>query len=183
MKKISFILFLLTTTLFVACDDDDSSEDDGGSEITASIVGDWSLVGFNIDNGATVTEFSGQSFTVDYSSYGTDFDTQVSFSEDPNIVSSSGSYTTVLTYSFLGAEETQEVPSQEFNIVGTWNLTDNQLTISNTEGEYVATVITLTETSLVFEIEIDEDLSSVSGFEGLDISGSTTGTAVYTLSR
>ncbi|WP_025741148.1 hypothetical protein [Aquimarina pacifica] len=187
MKRISFILFLLSFSLFTACSDDDNAneQEDDSSELTGTLTGDWNLTGLTASDGTLNTTVEGQAVSLSYTAIGKDFNTEVSFSESPNVVTSSGSFTTEVTFSFFGIEESQEVPGQEFAIVGTWSLEGDQLTILNTttSEERIATVTTLTDTTLIFEIEIDENLEDSTLFEGFDLTGTITGTVVYTLTK
>jgi hypothetical protein len=134
MKK-NLLLLVLFVTLFSSCESNDALS----APISESdIIGDWNLTAQTIDDGQISITTNNQTVTANYSVYSKDISMVFSFTDTPKLVTLSGKYTTVATYSFLGQTNTEEetvdtsvttVPSSS------WMLNaDNTITITENSG-------------------------------------------------
>ncbi len=130
MKFLKFNLLLILLIL------NGCATDDGELNIdTANLLGVWNLVTINSENGqATITE-DGITVSVDFELSSENEDLQITFNEDPNVVSSEGSFTQVTTISTLGQTEVEETLIEGVFLDGNWILDGDQLTI-NSENEF-----------------------------------------------
>lgn len=155
MKKLSllFIVFALTSC---SSDDIDSS---GNGNIYGDILGTWIGVDVNY-SGSTVTEIIGEpSLTADFVGEAYDVDYTLTFSENPNELVSEGSYSIELTTTTLGQSQTDNVEDLEFLNDGAWDRAGDQLTIVSNGETSVGTILELTDTSLILEIDEVQDIS------------------------
>lgn len=128
MKTIKIIILMLSFVTFVSCSKDDDSLN---IDPDVNIAGVWEMVNYDLNSKYTFS-YEGENGTFDYSVTGKDYDYQVIFTENPNYVTSSGGYTSVITTSLLGEKNTQEVytSSEDFEngmIGGTWRIEGNKL--------------------------------------------------------
>ncbi|WP_378185562.1 hypothetical protein ACE939_10660 [Aquimarina sp. W85] len=178
MKKSTYLLVLLAALTFITC-----SKDDGNSQSESStslITGDWDLTNFEIPKGKSTLEAAGESVITDFTATGKNFSSIISFSENPNTLVSDGSFDTALEISSNGIPAiTQEVSGEDYFLTGSWKLEGDKLTITNEALDQtdIATILTLNETSLKFEVSI------LRTFFIQDIEIKTEGKAIYTLER
>ncbi|MDH7912421.1 lipocalin family protein [Winogradskyella sp. SYSU M77433] len=154
MKKLS-LLFVAYLFVLTSCSSDDS---DSSSNISGDILGTW--VGVDVDYyGDTVTEAGGQTVTSDFVGEAYDVDYTLTFTENPNELVSEGSYSVELTTTTLGQTQVDNIENLEFLEDGTWTQEGNQLTITNNGVSSQGTILELTDTSLVLELNQETDLS------------------------
>lgn len=149
------LLFFISITV-LSC----SNDDEGGSQVgsDAALIGQW--VGTGIDySGNTVTEFQGQTINADFVGEAFDIDYTLTFSENPNEVISDGTYSIELTTTILGQSTTETVPNIGFLESGTWVKDGDQLTITNNGQTTTATIVELTNDTLVISAVEEETLS------------------------
>lgn len=168
--KIFKILFLaLLTISVVSCgDDDDAGNDVGGS---ADLVGTWNGATVNY-SGSTVTEANGVSITADFVGEGMNVDYTVTFTSDPNEVTSDGSYDIELTTTIAGQTTTQTVEGIVFTSNGEWLLDGDQLTITVDADTSTSTIVELTASSLILNI-VDVQTFSANGSTSTTTTDST----------
>src|SRR5690606_22048979 len=101
--KLSFLLLLLVFVSF-------SKDDDGGSNIDpdVSLAGPWEFVDLNTNKGKMKITSEGTSIEASFKITGKDYDYQSVFTEEPNYVTSSGSFTMIITTTILNQTNTQE---------------------------------------------------------------------------
>lgn len=156
MKKIS-ILFLSFLFVFASCSkDDDNTPNQVDS--TIDITGSWELTGMEYEGESSQT-VQGQTITMDYVGVARDIDAQVVFTENPNEVTSTGSYTIDLTMNYLGQTITQDYFldfSDYITSASSWSIDGNEMTFES-EGEVqTAEIVTLTQNMMVLLVEQTE---------------------------
>ncbi|AXT51226.1 hypothetical protein D1818_10455 [Aquimarina sp. BL5] len=163
MKKLTLLLFLTSTTLFLSCGSDDNDPSIGIDE--TQITGEWKLEAFRLDNGQTFVESEGTRVLFsEFSSFGKDFNTIVTFSEDPQTFTSDGGYTTVLTNTVLGQETTtQEIPTPGFAASGEWIIENGNLILDVQGTEESFKISGLNSQTLLLEKALNESIP-FSGF-------------------
>ena len=155
MKKLSFLFIAFVFTL-TSCSTDDS---DTSSDSSGDIVGTW--IGLDVDySGSTVTVIPGSADLVsDYVGEAYDVDYTLTFSENPNELVSEGSYSIELTTTTLGQTQVDNLENLEFLSDGTWNKVGDQLTIVSNGATSTGTILELTSTSLILELNQVQDVS------------------------
>ncbi len=154
MKKL-FLLSILTafSLIFTSC----SKDEDGVSNVSESkIAGSWNLTALETTDGTSDTNFEGTSIPTTFDAVGKDFDTVVTFSEEPQIVTSEGSYTTVLTTTIMGETSTQEEDGEDFFQSDEWRLDGNILYFGTGEEEIGLTITELTDSRMSLKYKLDE---------------------------
>lgn len=193
MNKFVLCLFLATNVLFFSCENDDSDEPDTGEINESAIVGDWELTDFYSEDVKITATPSAVPVPVDIdvNLKGKDYETTATFAENPNTVVSTAGYNVEATIEVpVGDPIVQEIPIAQFNLIGEWNIDGNQLTISDpvTDATQKATIITLTETTLTYKMDISE-LSEITdnldleleGFDSIELNDS--GELFFTLTK
>ena len=173
MKKISLILFLAVSALFVSCEKD-SDEPQSVAVGQESILGTWQVTGYLIEDGKTTTEVAGQSVSLDYTSYGKDYDMTVTFNSNPQTVVSNGSYTVVVSTTFLGQTETQELPANSAFAASEWALDGSDMIFIADEIETPVVVTELTDTKMVMVMDINEVIEDAATDSKITTSGKLT---------
>lgn len=174
MKKINLI-FIFTLTFFImSCDNDDSNEPDI-DPVTASadILGNWNLVASETTNGRIATNALGLTINANFTSVGQDFDTSVTFSDDPRTVTSNGSYTTVITTEIAGVTETEEIPGEDFFGAAEWRIENDQLIFTEDGADISFDILELNDSTLSLRVDIDETTEELGATSSI--------TATYTI--
>ncbi|MEX0996666.1 MAG: lipocalin family protein [Flavobacteriaceae bacterium] len=149
MKNLSILLFAILL-VFASCSSDDDNSNDQ-IDLTVDITGSWELTSLEYEGESTI-EVENQTLTISFDGFGKDFDAQVNFTEDPNEVTSTGSYTLVLTTNFMGESITQEqfVDFSDDSITGEWSIENgNQLVVVSNGETQTAEIISLNESKMV----------------------------------
>jgi Lipocalin-like domain len=168
--KIAKLLFL-GLLVFVSC-----SEDEDPMPTAAGLIGSWSVTDLEYE-GTTTTTVTGISLTADFTGVGKDFDLTVTFSENPNMVVSEGSYTVTLTTTFAGQSETEDIELDSFISDGTWSLNNKILSVTTSGVTQEATIVSQTDTTLVVKVEVEE----IDEADGVRVQTNVQG--VYTLTK
>ncbi len=173
IKKI--LLLVVTALILTSCGSDDESVNLTVTE--ALLVGDWNVVDLDseIKTKANAEGFSVESVTT---AIGEDFDFVYSFSQNPNIVTTEGSYTLVTTTTVNGRTEStrnENIGSVDGLNSGTWTLDGNIITIqdnnsSSSEESFInsinkAEIIEFSENSMKIKIADKQDINE----DGLNI--------------
>jgi len=172
MKKI-FLLSLIGVfaLVFTSCSND---EDAVSNANESEIIGTWNLTALETKDGKSDTDFDGNSIETTFSSVGKEFDTIVTFSEDPQNVTSEGSYTTILTTTFMGESQSEEIEGDDFFQSDKWRLDGSTLYFVSADGEEIGLTITeLTDSKMNLKYDLN-DTVEVFG-------GTTTVSATYTM--
>ena len=156
MKKLFLLsIFTIFTLVFSSC----SKDEDGVSNASESkIVGSWNLTALEATDGKSNTNFDGTSIPATFEAIGKDFDTVVIFSEDPQIVTSEGSYTTVLTSTVMGETSTEEQTGENFFESDEWRLDGSTLYFGTGVDEVGFTIIELTNSKMSLRYKLDETI-------------------------
>lgn len=145
-------------------------------EVKSPLLGTWVLVNATIDNGTASTVVNNQTYPLEYTANSTNENSTATFTDDPNKIISTGEYTTVISFSFLGTDYTETITSESPLSSGDWLLDDDTLKLeaNNTvNGNYK--IISLTNENLVLQTEINRVVTT----GGVDLD--TKGTLVITL--
>ena len=163
MKKV-FLLSLIGVfaLVFTSCSDDDSVGVSNASE--SQIIGTWNLTALETRDGRSDTNFDGTSIPTTFTAVGKDFDTVVIFSEEPQTVTSEGSYTTVTTTTVMGETSTEEETGEDFFESNEWRLDGSILYFGSGEEEIGFTITELTDSQMSLRYELDETVDFL-GFE------------------
>jgi len=140
------------------------SDDDTAPEMTNAdlIVGTWNMTSNTVDDGNATAKVQGFPITADFTWVGKDYDYQLTFDQD-NMVDENGGLTLVLTYSALTQTE-RVIPlnagdgNGDVLLSGEYNVSEDQLKVTNNGEIVIATIDELTETTL----RISVDLANVS---------------------
>ena len=165
------IIFSFITLLLNGCSSDNTENIDVS---VSNLLGTWDLVEMTTQNGtATITE-DGNSITVDFSLETSNENLQINFNEDPDTVTSQGSFTQITTVSILGQSETEETTIQGDFLEGDWELVNNRIIISSTEDaldDFMPSfeIMEITETTLVLRQSLD--MQNIFESDGTEISG------------
>ena len=165
MKKI-LVLFVFTAFLF-GCETTDNETP------TASIIGIWNGVSINF-TGTGAAEIQGVPVTADVDGEGYDINYTVTFAEDPNTVSSVGSFSAEATATLQGQTYTESEEGISIDFSGPWGQDGNILTLTIEGEEVIANIVELTETSLTlqFIIERVETINDVAITADIDVNAS-----------
>ncbi|MGB2758352.1 MAG: lipocalin family protein [Maribacter stanieri] len=161
MKKI-FLLSIITafTLVFISCSNDEDAVSNASEE---EIVGVWNLTALEAINGRSETTIEGTVIPATFEAVGKDFQTVVTFSEDPQTVVSEGSYTTVLSTTIGGENQTQEQEGEDFFESEKWRLDGSILYFGADEEEIGFTIIELTDSKMSLRYELNETVESLFG--------------------
>ena len=154
MKKLNLLCIALALVL-TAC----SSDDDGGTppNNTSDVAGTWIALDV-LYSGQTVAEAVGQTITSDFVGDAFDVDYTLTFSENPNVYVSEGSYSVELTTTTLGQTQVFDVENLEFVGDGEWSRNGSELSVTFDGETNVMTILELTDTTLRLGVTETEDL-------------------------
>lgn len=153
MKKL--IILFIGFSLLTSCSKDDDNEPNNGN-----ITGEWILTKLN-------TEMNIAEGVMTAIGEGKDYNAFMTFTDDPNQVTSGGSLTLVQTI-YMGStpistDETTIDFSNYFSETGQWQLSGNTLTMSGQNSNVSVTVTKLTSNTLIFRY--NPDVTTVLTFE------------------
>lgn len=168
--KITKLLFLIAV-IFFSC-----SEDEDPLPTNEGLVGTWSVTGINY-KGTTTTTGSGINLKADFTGTGKEMDYTTTFNDDPNTITSEGSYVIELKTTVMGQTTTEEYPLDEVFTDGTWSLNGRTLTVTS-GGETQEGIITK-QTSTTLEVKIQ--LVEMQNDSGITVS--TKLQAIYTFEK
>ncbi|PKB43764.1 hypothetical protein AX016_1974 [Cellulophaga sp. RHA19] len=147
-------------------------------DVKSPLLGTWVLVSATIDNGTASTVVNNQTYPLEYTAKSTNETSTATFTEDPNKIVSTGEYTTLINFSFLGTDYTETITSESPLSSGDWSFDDDTLQLDANDtvnGTYK--VISLTNENLVLQTEVNRIVTT----GGVDLD--TKGTLVITLSK
>lgn len=166
------LLFVLTTFILTSCNSNDDSVDVSVTE--ALLVGEWNVVGFESDV-KTKTSFNGETINSTITTTGKDFNFVYTFTQNPNLITSKGSYTSVTTISSQGETETltnENISSVDGLDSGSWTLNGNIITLNindnteeiplegiNLENINKAEIIEFSEKTMKIKVDANQKVS------------------------
>jgi hypothetical protein len=133
------LLTVVFALLFFSC----SEDNDPRIIDTTNLAGTWNLQSFENDITTTI-DVLGIPVTSKTDAIAEDIQVQITFSENPDIVVSEGSYTLVVTTTVLTETDTQEFVSSDNVLSGMWTLNGNEITISSNDPEIDPELQTIT---------------------------------------
>lgn len=148
-------IFALTSILFVSCS---KNNDDDNNDTSSDLLGTWTATSVNY-TGTSVTTVQGNSIESTYVGTGYDIDFTVTFTENPNQMTSAGDYSVELSTTFAGQTITQNVENLAFSEVGAWTREGDQLTVTSSNGTGTCTITTLTSTEFAYVYESTETIT------------------------
>ncbi|GAA4277110.1 hypothetical protein [Aquimarina mytili] len=173
MKKIVFFLFAVSAIIVTSCSNDD---DVIPFVADASLIpGAWDLQEIRSENGTFTTTVQNLPITGTYSISGKDYNASVTLTEataenEPNTLSSTGSFTLVATFS-IPLQEPIVIEEAIPEVLGTgeWSVNGNTLT-TTTQGESQSyEIIALSAQALTLRIAINEETTVESALGTLTI--------------
>ncbi|HZW77880.1 MAG TPA: lipocalin family protein [Flavobacteriaceae bacterium] len=154
MKTFRIILVLFLVTFITSC-----SKDDAPSE--PSLAGEWKLTEGKIENGSIVVQMDGFPIpvTVNVTGHFAEIGdgNRLHLNGDQTYHYESDTLIVELTLSFLGSNEAQQFPIENFLQDGTWENQDNKLILKDAEGVAVPySIVSLTDATLELTANIKE---------------------------
>ena len=132
---------------------------DEPTPVASPIAGVWNLTDGVINDGTGTTVYLAQTFNLTYTATTSDENVQVQFSENPDMVTSTGTYTMLLNFNFLGTDYQDTLTSESPFSNGDWSINGNTLTIdANTTVNGSYDIIELTENTLIISTPIDREV-------------------------
>jgi len=172
MKLLKLMSLCLLVIFVSSC----SSDDDSGNNAEASLVGTWIANTVNYE-GTTETEIQGQAIVAQFTGEGYNIDFSLTFTENPNNLTSEGSYDIELTTTVLGQTTTENVEDITWDVVGEWQRSGSTITVTLPDGESAdATIVEITETTLTLSFT---DVRTENN-AGIVVTTNTQGTATFT---
>ncbi len=153
--KITKPFLLGLAVIFLSC-----GEDDDPLPTSQGMLGAWAMTAVDYTGTSTTTAL-GNSIKVDYAGTGKDMNLTTTFTENPNTVTSEGNYIIVLKTTAQGQTSTAEYPFDEVVTDGTWTLTGNTLTVTDSNGAQKATILSQTSTTFKMRMDVKESESSL----------------------
>lgn len=145
---------------------------------TSPIAGEWNLTDAIINDGTATTIFLGQTYNLSYNATSSNENVLVNFSENPNKVTSNGTYTILINFNFLGNDYQDTTTSESPFANGDWSINGTILTIdANTTVNGTYEIIELTNNTLKITTAVDREVPA----GGLNLNAK--GTLILTFSR
>jgi len=179
--KLCMLVFVMTS--LIGC----STDDDNTNSTSSSLIGTWSMIEFDYE-GSTSFSAQGQSSSSSFVGTGQNFDYNITFTENPNEYTASGSYDVVLDFTSNGTQQTETTSINDVQTEGTWERNGDILAI---DGDFVevnsdiptvggttmgeVTILELTETTLRLGQEVVQDTSE----NGISVSIDLTAEIVF----
>lgn len=153
MRIFKSIILFAFIALGVSCSNDDAPDQLSNNDI----LGGWRGTAVEY-SGRQVTTGHGQTMVQDFDGEAYDLDYTLTFTENPNIVTSEGSYSLRITVTFNGQTTTQYHENLQFLQDGEWRLEGSTfyLTVDGQTQEY--DIVELTNTQLVLGSRIEETI-------------------------
>ncbi|CAL2077945.1 hypothetical protein [Tenacibaculum sp. 190524A02b] len=125
MKKTIFkgLVILLSVFTLASCSKSDEPVNN------SDLIGEWNLTEFTY-SGKTTSKISGQTITTDFEGVGKNFSSKLTFSQNPNKVSASGSHDIDLTYKLFGLEQTNTYTLKDISSEATWTENGDKITFN-----------------------------------------------------
>lgn len=149
MKIAKLLLLSVAVTLFSCGDDEDPLP------TTKAMVGTWQVSAIDY-KGTTTTTLAGATAKADYTGTGKDMNLTATFTENPNNVTTQGSYTVVMKTTVDGKTQTNEVEFDEAFSNGSWSLNGRELTITSADGPETVTIVEQSATTLKIKEVVNE---------------------------
>lgn len=150
MKKTAIYLALFISLFITSCSVNDNTPNVNITE--SDLIGDWKITNIYTENGKVSLNANGTTVSGTYSATGKDYKINMSFTDTPKKVSTSGSVTIVATTTIAGQTQTQEQASGEVpNTTGEWSLNNNILTVKGTQETGELTIVKFENNTIVLK--------------------------------
>lgn len=127
--------------------------------VSSPIVGVWNLTDASIANGTGTTVFLGITYNLAYTAKSNNENVRVTFTENPNNVTSVGNYQMLLTFNFLGRNYEETLNSESPFNNGAWVLNNNQLTITaNNVVNGVYDISFINQNTITVSVPVNRDV-------------------------
>jgi hypothetical protein len=134
---------------------------DDNTPSASPISGEWNLTDAVINDGTGTTVFLGITYNLVYTATSINERVRVEFSENPNKVTSTGTYGLQLKFSLLNQNLEDNFTSESPFNNGDWNISGDKLTItSNATVDGTYNIISLTENTLQISTTIDRNVTA-----------------------
>lgn len=168
MRIIKNGLLLCILTLVFSCTSSDDTFIIDTSAKSSDLEGTWNLTEES-QKGTISTTFNSIPVKGDITSVGKDLNTQMTFTESPDNITATGSYTDVIKISIVGqsiAEQEVTIPFNDFINKGSWSLNQGILTITQNNVQEDVRIVELTASLLKIEIDIEDEQVDYQDFSG-----------------
>jgi len=178
MKKLSLLLFISTLVLFSCKKDDDESNTGSTND---DLVGTWHLSGFNSTQTSTYTTDGETTEEQTQEVTGTEFDSSITFTSDPNEYNFEGEYTAFIEV----FEEDEVISSFEYggnplfiygDPSGEWKIEDGQLFLTSGFITQYMTIETLNDNTLILSTADEQVIE----YDGQTLTITQEGTYTFT---
>ena len=173
--KTKLLLFVAVIACLYSC----TNNDQGPISVSESeIVGTWNVIDYNFEGAGSYT-VSGNTLSFTVRSTGKDYDFTFDFSSNPNILSATGTYTSVSEVTFLGQTTSDEFPVSSVDGFdsGTWSVNGNQFTLTANGMTSTSTITEFTGNLMTITSSIEQNQN----VQGIDVT--VTGTVSLTLQK
>lgn len=148
MKASKYLLLFFLVTSFISCEKNENVT----QKFNQDLLGTWNLTELFTENGSIKITIDNVTKNGSFSMSGKDFsNATLTFSENPNNITNSGSFTRTITVTIDGKTNTEEEVAQSTGVTtGTtsWSIDNNTLTITDDEVSIPFEIVTLTANSL-----------------------------------
>lgn len=177
MKKFTNILFLGVILFLTSC----SSNESDTTITDADLVGTWNMTDFHSENGSVSYTESGNTITLSYAFTGSNFNAQVTFGDNPKVVTGTGNFTLETSYTFMGQTESNSEnvnTNDASNMPGTnWSIENGNITFTMDGESSQAEIMSFDGNTLELKTTLDQNVNE-QGFEG-----TLTGSVFITLTK
>jgi hypothetical protein len=164
MQKLTALLIIIV--LSISCSTDEPQLGVFSGVVNKSdLEGIWNVTDFYTNNGKISTKIEGINVNADFDSQGSNFQSQATFSQNPNSIASQGQFTNMTTISYLTFSQSQET-TQPMDLAGTWSINNNIISITSSSITTDYTIVDFTGSSIKLKYDIDENLELINGFTG-----------------
>jgi len=171
LKPSILVLFLLVLS---GCSKD--VEENTPTNRSANLAGKWLLIDYRVTGNTTSITFD-EVETAQFNGNGGDYNYTLTFQENPNTYSITGSYIFTLSTTNNSGNTIVQGSLVQFNEAGDWTQNNNTILVIQPEENYNLTIVELSDDTLRFTRNID--ISTSSG----DTATSTNATENYRFMR
>lgn len=118
-----------------------SHDDNASPESQGIMVGKWKVTSIQY-TGTSVTNVEGEATSADFKGVGKDMSLELTFSQDPNKYTATGSYTISLSTNILGYDFPIDMPITGFMGNGTWMVKGKYIYVTDAQGRRDSSTIT-----------------------------------------
>lgn len=147
--------------ILLSCSEDEELDKLSEPLSEEAITGTWKATDLYLLNGKLETSVLSLNLDLE----GKEYNTEVTFDQNPNTISTNGDITVTATVSAIGLSVSEDF-QEDLGMNGQWTLANNVLTISNNGISQEYEIVEFSGTTITFKQAIDEDFDKVSGYSG-----------------